>query len=88
MELKPQVIHERWGEDGSGAQFFGISTAPETVGVPEITQVELLTLSPEGNAVVPFLIAHPVMLAPLVFSTVGAMLIAVFIVPVVPVAAE
>ena len=57
-------------------------------GVPEITQVVELTVAQVGSAVVPVLMAHPVIVAPLVDNVVGDMDMAVPNVPLVPVAPE
>ena len=58
------------------------------MGVPEMTQVEVFKFAQVGSAVVPVLMAHPVIGAPLVASVVGVMDIAVPKVPFVPAAPE
>jgi hypothetical protein len=57
-------------------------------GVPEITHVLAFTVAQVGSAVVPVLMAHPVIVAPLVASVVGDMDMAVPNVPFVPAAPE
>jgi hypothetical protein len=56
------------------------------VGIPEITQVVALTEAHDGRAGLPDFIRQAVMLAPFLWSNVGATDIVVPTVPILPVA--